>query len=88
MPSSGRLRSVSHVTANVPRSRLPFILKKGGNTFPETSVLTRATRRHISQDGVLHGDRRANLKSYSTEILNWPELAQSQDEIYANFEYL
>jgi hypothetical protein len=29
----------------------------------ETSVLTRATRRKISEDGILHSHRRENLKS-------------------------
>jgi hypothetical protein len=33
--------------------------------FPETSVLTRGTRRHISEDGILHIHRRKNLKSYN-----------------------
>jgi hypothetical protein len=30
----------------------------------ELSVLTRATRRHISEDGILHSHRRENIKSY------------------------
>jgi hypothetical protein len=30
----------------------------------ETSVLTRATRRNIPKDTILHSDRRENLKSY------------------------
>jgi hypothetical protein len=30
----------------------------------ETSILTRATRRHIKDDGILHSHRRENLKSY------------------------
>jgi hypothetical protein len=30
----------------------------------ETSVLTRATRRNILEDGILHSHRRENLKSY------------------------
>jgi hypothetical protein len=30
----------------------------------ETSVLTRTTRRHILEDGILHSHRRENLKSY------------------------
>jgi hypothetical protein len=30
----------------------------------ETSVLTRATRRNIPEDGTLHSHRRENLKSY------------------------
>jgi hypothetical protein len=31
----------------------------------ETSVLTRATWCHITEDGILHSQRRENLKSYS-----------------------
>jgi hypothetical protein len=31
---------------------------------PETSVLTRITRRNISEDGILHSRRCGNLKSY------------------------
>jgi hypothetical protein len=31
----------------------------------ETSVLTRATRRNIQEDGILHSHRRQNLKSYT-----------------------
>jgi hypothetical protein len=30
----------------------------------ETSVLTIAARRNIPEDGILHTDRRANIKSY------------------------
>jgi hypothetical protein len=30
----------------------------------ETLVLTRATRRHIQEDGILHSYRRENLKSF------------------------
>jgi hypothetical protein len=30
----------------------------------ETSVLTRATRRHVSEDDILHSRHRGNLKSY------------------------
>jgi hypothetical protein len=31
---------------------------------PETSVLARATRRNILEDGILHSHCRENLKSY------------------------
>jgi hypothetical protein len=36
----------------------------------ETWVLTRATRRKTSEDGVLHSHRRENLKSYIT-LTGW-----------------
>jgi hypothetical protein len=32
----------------------------------ETSVLTKATRRNIKEDAILHSHRRENLKSYIT----------------------
>jgi hypothetical protein len=31
---------------------------------PKTSVLTRVTRRHTPEDGILHSRRRENLKSH------------------------
>jgi hypothetical protein len=39
----------------------------------ETSVLTRATRRNIPEDTILHSHRRENIKSYK-EICNWSTL--------------
>jgi hypothetical protein len=35
------------------------------------SVLTRATLRNIPEDGILHSDRRENLKSYIS-LTSWP----------------
>jgi hypothetical protein len=37
--------------------------------FSETSVLTRATGRHIPEDDILHIHRCENLKSYNLHIL-------------------
>jgi hypothetical protein len=38
--------------------------------FTETFVPTRATRRNIPEDGILHSHRRENLKSY-TVLTGW-----------------
>jgi hypothetical protein len=35
-------------------------------SFSETSVLTRATRRNILEDTILHSHRRENLRSYKS----------------------
>jgi hypothetical protein len=67
------LRSLQRliVTANVlPSSPILVTLMMEALDSSETSVITRATRRNIPEDDILHSHPRENLKSY-IELTGW-----------------
>jgi hypothetical protein len=64
-----RISKRGTVTSNTVRSSLILVtLKMDVTRSSDMSVLTRATWRNISEDGILHSHRHENLKTYIMDL--------------------
>jgi hypothetical protein len=68
--SEEHVASIFNGINNVLSLLFSSALNMEGACSYETSVLTRPTRRHIPEEGILHNHRRENLKSYNA-LTGW-----------------
>jgi hypothetical protein len=64
MPSSGMWRRVALVKMDVSEEHSASFIRVGRIS----EIETRATRRHISEDGIFRSHRRENCKSYMNKV--------------------